>query len=61
MATKIPNGRKIDQMAIKYSNIFYCKTLQNLPKIGIVLFENIPSGNPGFKTSWTKLDEHDVS
>jgi hypothetical protein len=36
----IPNGRiiyvptvhKIYQMSIKYTNIFHCKTLQNLPK-----------------------------
>jgi hypothetical protein len=30
----IPNGRNIDQLAIKYTNIFHCKTLQNLPKMG---------------------------
>jgi hypothetical protein len=29
-----PNGRKIDQMAIKYTNIFHCKTLLKLPKFG---------------------------
>jgi hypothetical protein len=29
MAKNIPIGRTIDQMAIKYSNIFYGKTLQN--------------------------------
>jgi hypothetical protein len=33
----VPNGRKIDQMAIKYTNIFHCKTLQNLPKLGLFL------------------------
>jgi hypothetical protein len=27
----ILNCRKIDQMAIKYTNFFHCKTLQNLP------------------------------
>jgi hypothetical protein len=32
----IPNGCKIDPMAIKYTNIFYCKTLQNLPKLGFL-------------------------
>jgi hypothetical protein len=37
---------KIDQMAIKYTKIFHCKTLQNLPKLGF-LFENTPSGNRG--------------
>jgi hypothetical protein len=30
-----PNGSKIDQMAIKYANIFHCQALHNLPKIGI--------------------------
>jgi hypothetical protein len=30
----IPNGCKIDQMAINYTNIFHCKALQNLPKVG---------------------------
>jgi hypothetical protein len=44
---KIPNGRKIDQTAIKYTNIFHCKTLQDLPKFWI---ENKSSGNPGLKT-----------
>jgi hypothetical protein len=28
-----PNGRKIDQMAIKYTNIYDGKTLHNLPKL----------------------------
>jgi DNA-binding transcriptional regulator YbjK len=28
----IPNGNKKDEMAIKYANIFHCKTLQNLTK-----------------------------
>jgi hypothetical protein len=31
----IPNCGKIDQMVIKCTIIFYCKNLQNLPKIGI--------------------------
>jgi hypothetical protein len=31
----IPNGRKIDQTAINYTNVFHFKTLQNLPKNGI--------------------------
>jgi hypothetical protein len=29
----ISNGRKIDQMSIKYTNILHFKTLQNVPKI----------------------------
>jgi hypothetical protein len=28
----VPNGHRKDQMAIKYTNVFHCKTLQNLPK-----------------------------
>jgi hypothetical protein len=32
-------------MAIKYTNIFKCKTLQNLPKL-VFWFENTASGNP---------------
>jgi hypothetical protein len=36
----------MDQMVIKYTKIFYCKTLQNLPKIWDFCFENNPSGNP---------------
>jgi hypothetical protein len=30
----IPNGRKIDQIVIKYCNIFHCKALHNLPTLG---------------------------
>jgi hypothetical protein len=30
-------GRKIDQMVIKYTNIFHCKTFQNLPKLGFLV------------------------
>jgi hypothetical protein len=33
-------------MATTYPNIFHCKTLQNLPQLGIFWFENLPSGNP---------------
>jgi hypothetical protein len=33
MATKIPNGRKIDQMTIKYTNIFHRKTLKKLLRL----------------------------
>jgi hypothetical protein len=46
MSIKYGNGRKMYQMDIKYTNIFLCKILQNVPKFGF-LFENIPSGNPG--------------
>jgi hypothetical protein len=30
------NGRKIDQMSIIYTNIFQCKALRNLPKLGFL-------------------------
>jgi hypothetical protein len=35
----------MDQVSIKYTIIFRCKTLQNLPKFRF-WFENKPSGNP---------------
>jgi hypothetical protein len=31
---KIPNGRKIYQMSLKYTNIINYKALQNVPKLG---------------------------
>jgi hypothetical protein len=34
MAQNIPNGRKIVQITIKYTNIFHRQKLQNLPKLG---------------------------
>jgi hypothetical protein len=34
---KTPNGNKIDQTAIKFTNIFHCKALQNLPKLGFLV------------------------
>jgi hypothetical protein len=36
---QIAFGRKIDKMAIKNTNIFHCKTFQNLPKIGIFVLK----------------------
>jgi hypothetical protein len=44
-----PNGRKIDQTAIKYTNIFHCKSLKKLPKSGFWV-ENMPSGNPALQS-----------
>jgi hypothetical protein len=35
----ISNGRKIDQMVIKYINIFHSKTLQTLPKLGFLVWK----------------------
>jgi hypothetical protein len=34
----ISNGRKIDQMVLKYATIFHCKPLQNVPKLGFGIF-----------------------
>jgi hypothetical protein len=42
MALNIRNGSKIDQMPLNFTNMFHCKTLQNLLKFW---FESIPSGN----------------
>jgi hypothetical protein len=36
---------KIDQLAIKYTNLFHCKTLKIYPNWDFG-FENMPSGNP---------------
>jgi hypothetical protein len=41
----IPNGRKIDQMASKYTNIFHCKSPPKYTQIGIYGFKNMPSSN----------------
>jgi hypothetical protein len=35
----MPNGRKIAQIATKYTNSFHCKTLQNLPKLGFLVLK----------------------
>jgi hypothetical protein len=35
----IPNGRTIDQMALKYRNICHCKSLHNLPKLGFLVWK----------------------
>jgi hypothetical protein len=45
----ILNGRKIDQMSIKYTNIFHCMTVQNLPNWDF-WFENLPAGNPALNS-----------
>jgi hypothetical protein len=29
----------MDQVSIKYTNIFHCKTLQNLPKFGFLVWK----------------------
>jgi hypothetical protein len=36
---KIPKLREIYKMAIKYTIIFHCKTLQNLPKLGFLVWK----------------------
>jgi hypothetical protein len=42
--TKCPynksNVRKIDQMSIKYTNVFHCKALPNLPKLRFLVWKN---------------------
>jgi hypothetical protein len=37
--TDLPNVHKTYQMAIKYTNIFHFKILQNLPKLGFLVLE----------------------
>jgi hypothetical protein len=32
-------GYKIDQITINYTDIFHCKTLQNLPKLGFLIWK----------------------
>jgi hypothetical protein len=34
-----PNGHKVYQMVVKYTNIVHCKTLQNWPKLGFLLLK----------------------
>jgi hypothetical protein len=31
----------MDQVSINYTNIFHCKTLQNLPKFGFLVWKQI--------------------
>jgi hypothetical protein len=35
----ISNGLKIDQISIKYTNIFHSKPLRNLPKMGFLVWQ----------------------
>jgi hypothetical protein len=46
-------------MTINYTTFFYCKTLQNLPKLGF-LFEDMPSGNPGWEQGFVLLDQGSI-
>jgi hypothetical protein len=39
--------RKMDQVSIKYTNFFHCKTIQNLPKFGFLV---------GKQTIWQPWD-----
>jgi hypothetical protein len=50
------NGRKIDQMVLKYTKIFHCQTIQNIPKLGFLVrkqtiwqpwYENVDPQNFG--------------
>jgi hypothetical protein len=33
------NGSSIDRMAVKFTNIFHCKTIQNLSKLGFLVWK----------------------
>jgi hypothetical protein len=46
LGVNISNGRKIDQMSIKYTNILNCQTLRKFTQSPIFWSENKPSGNP---------------
>jgi hypothetical protein len=35
----VPNGRNIFQMDIEYTNLFHSKVLQNLPKLGFLVWK----------------------
>jgi hypothetical protein len=35
----IPNSYKVDKLSINYTNFFHCKTLQNLPKLGFLVWK----------------------
>jgi hypothetical protein len=62
MATKIPNGCKIDQTAKKF--MYQHLPLQDPTKciqIGIFVFENIPSGNPAQHTLELLTGSSDVA
>jgi hypothetical protein len=45
-----PNDRTTDQIAAIYTRIFHCKSLQNLPKLGVWALKYAKkSGNPDQK------------
>jgi hypothetical protein len=39
ISINITKDCKMDQVSIKYTNIFHCKTLQNLPKLGCLVWK----------------------
>jgi hypothetical protein len=39
MAATMATGRKVDQMAIKYTNVFHCKTLKKFPKLWFLVLK----------------------
>jgi hypothetical protein len=45
---KLPNGRKIDEMDVKYTDIFHCMRFKIYPKWDF-WFPIMPSGKPGSK------------
>jgi hypothetical protein len=56
MSKNITKERKLDQVPIKYTDIFHCKTLQNFPKIWIFGFKtNHLATLSAIPHRWTKL------
>jgi hypothetical protein len=53
----VPNGSKIFQIAIKYSNIF----LRGPPKYTHFLYENVPSGKPGLQVCAQEIDTMNIA
>jgi hypothetical protein len=39
MSMKYTKDRQMDQVSISFTNIFHCKTLQNLPKFGFLVWK----------------------
>jgi hypothetical protein len=51
----MPDGHKIDQMAIKYTNIFHPNILQNLYKLVVLVCKHAIYNICTIKTSRPKL------
>jgi hypothetical protein len=46
-----------DQMVIKDTNLFLCKTLYNLPKLGFLVWK-MPSGNPECRAAESRAQQN---